>query len=384
MLAYHFTEMPYPYVPPEVEREYGTSRIVIPSEYCDPKVAADLYNRYLDEYMYADDQGLEIMLNEHHQTMTCLDSVVPLSAAILARQTTRARIAIIGTPIVHRDNPVRVAEEIAMLDCISRGRIISGFVRGVGSEVHPANTNPVLQRERMDEAHDLIIKAWTEHEPFNWEGRFWHYRYVNVWPRVYQQPHPPVWVTGSHAESAEWVADRQYTFATFLLPYEQVERLVQTYSQRSLEKGFEEPGPDRFAYLALCFTGETEEAAEEGGRQLLWYLQRERHPYFFNPPGYTPYKEMARQLTAGSGRPYGDTFESLRDKGILLCGTPDTMIERITQLHERCRIGHLLMMNQAGFMPTESVRKSVGLFAREVYPAIRGLGAETITAGTES
>ena len=146
--------------------------------------------------------------------MTCLDSVVPLSAAILARQTKKAKIAIIGTPIVHRDNPVRVAEEIAMLDCVSRGRIISGFVRGVGSEIHPANTNPALQRERMDEAHDLIIKAWTEHEPFNWEGRFWHYRYVNVWPRVYQQPHPPIWVTGSHAESAEWVADRQYTFAT--------------------------------------------------------------------------------------------------------------------------------------------------------------------------
>src|SRR5215212_3674610 len=380
MRAYHFTEMPYPFVPPEVEKDYGTSRIVIPSEYCDPTVAADLYNRYLDECMYADDLGLDIMLNEHHQTMTCLDSVVPLSAAILARQTTKAKIAIIGTPVVHRDNPVRVAEEIAMLDCVSRGRIISGFVRGVGSEIHPANTNPALQRERMEEAHDLIIKAWTEHEPFNWEGRFWHYRYVNVWPRVYQQPHPPVWVTGSHAESAEWVADRQYTFATFLLPYEQVQSLVASYKRRCAERGFDEPGSDRFAYLALCFTGETEEEAVEGGKQLLWYLQRERDPYFFNPPGYTPYKEMARQLKAGAGRPYGDTFETLREKGILLCGTPDVMIERIKHLHERCDVGHLLMMNQAGFMPGESVRKSLSLFAKEVYPAIRELGVKTGTA----
>jgi single-stranded DNA-specific DHH superfamily exonuclease len=87
MLAYHFTEMPYPFVPPEVEKELGSSRIIVPNSYCDPKVTADLYNRYLDEYEYADELGLEIMLNEHHQTMTCLDAVVPISAAALARRT---------------------------------------------------------------------------------------------------------------------------------------------------------------------------------------------------------------------------------------------------------------------------------------------------------
>jgi alkanesulfonate monooxygenase SsuD/methylene tetrahydromethanopterin reductase-like flavin-dependent oxidoreductase (luciferase family) len=348
--------------------------VILPNAYCDPLTAADLYNRYLDDYLCADDLGLEIMLNEHHQTMTCLDSVVPVSAAALARQTTRAKIAILGSPIVHRDNPVRVAEEIAMLDCISRGRIISGFVRGVGSEVHPANTNPALQRERMDEAHDLIIKAWTEREPFNWEGRFWHYRYVNIWPRPYQDPHPPVWVSGSHVESVEWVADRGYTFATFLNPYDLVETLVAAYKRRAAERGLPEPGPDRFAYLALCYTAETEEDAERGGRELLWYLQRERHPYFFNPPGYTPYQQMARQMASGERRAYGDSYEMLSEKGILLAGTPDQMIEKITYLYERCNTGHLLMMNQAGFMSAERTRRSMELFAREVYPAIRGLG----------
>src|SRR6185295_16369048 len=137
MKAYHFTEMPYPFVPPEVEKDYGTSRIVIPSEYCDPAVAADLYNRYLDDYVYADDLGLDIMLNEHHQTATCTDTCVPLTAAILARQTKQAKLCILGNPLPHRDNPLRVAEEVAMIDVISRGRAISGFVRGVGTEVHP-------------------------------------------------------------------------------------------------------------------------------------------------------------------------------------------------------------------------------------------------------
>jgi alkanesulfonate monooxygenase SsuD/methylene tetrahydromethanopterin reductase-like flavin-dependent oxidoreductase (luciferase family) len=376
MRAYHFTEMPYPFVPEEVERAWGTARVTIPNRYCDPRVAADLYHRYLDEYLYADDLGLDLMLNEHHQTMTCLDTAVPLTAAIVARETRNARLAIIGTPIVHRDNPVRVAEEIAMLDCLSRGRIISGFVRGVGTEIHPANTNPVQQRERMQEAHDLILKAWTTGEPFNWEGRFFHYRYVNVWPRPYQQPHPPVWVTGSSPESVAWVADRQYTFACFLAGYEGTAALFQAYRQRCQERGLPEPTSDKMAYAALCYTAETDEAAQEYGQQLLWYLYRERHGFFTNPPGYTPDQALAKAMLSGTARPYREPYDSLQEKGIVLVGSPDTMIKKITRLYEQGHVGHLLMMNQAGFMDTQHVRRSLKLFAREVYPAIRRLGEQ--------
>jgi alkanesulfonate monooxygenase SsuD/methylene tetrahydromethanopterin reductase-like flavin-dependent oxidoreductase (luciferase family) len=377
MLAYHFTEMPYPHVPDEVEKGYGTSRVTLPRSYCDPEVAADLYNRYLDEYEYADDLGLEIMLNEHHQTMTCLDSVVPVSAGALARRTKRAKIAIVGSPLPHRDNPLRVAEEIAMLDCISRGRIISGFVRGVGTEIHPANTNPAYTRLRFEEAHDLIVKAWTTPEPFNWEGRFWQYRYVNVWPRTYQQPHPPIWITGSSLDNVPWVADHQYTFACFLTPYEWTEQLVGLYRRRSAEQGFPEPTPDKFAYLALTYCAETDAEAERDGRGLLWYLNRVRHPYFNMPPGYVPAPTLAKAMLGGGGKPYNDSFEMLQEKGIVIAGSPDTMIKKIKYLHERCGIGHLLMMNQAGFMPADKVRKSMKLFAEEVYPAIKELGVKT-------
>ena len=374
MLAYHFTEMPYPYVPPEVEQELESARVVVPNSYCDPRIVADLYERYLDEYEYADELGLEIMLNEHHQTLTCLDAVVPISAAALARRTKRAKITILGTPLPHRDNPVRVAEELAMLDCISRGRIISGFVRGVPTEIHPANTNPVLTRERFEEAHDLIVKAWTTPEPFNWEGRFWQYRYVNVWPRPYQQPHPPIWITGSSPESPVWAADRQHVFACFQTPYEWTEALVGAYRERCRERGFAEPGPDRFAYLALCYTAETDEQAQEEGQGLLWYLRRARHPGFNNIPGYAPPEALAKTYQGVSKKPYGDSFEALQAKGVVMVGSPETMIDKIRYLHERCGIGHLLMMNQAGFMPGDKVRRSMELFAREVYPAVRGLG----------
>ena len=146
MRAYYFTEMPYPYYPPEVAQELHSQRVILPNHYCDPKLASELYNRYLDEYEYADELGLDLMLNEHHQTVTCIDSVMPLTAAAIARRTSRAKLLLLGNPIANRDNPVRVAEEMAFLDCVTQGRLICGFVRGVATEYHPANTNPSLTR----------------------------------------------------------------------------------------------------------------------------------------------------------------------------------------------------------------------------------------------
>ncbi len=252
-------------------------------------------------------------------------------------------------------------------------------MRGVPTEVHPANSNPAQNRARFEEAHDLILKAWTTPEPFNWEGKFWHYRYVNVWPRCYQQPHPPVWITGSSVENVPWVADHQYTFACFLTPYDWTEKLVNTYKERCREKGFPEPGPDRFAYLALTFVGDTEEQAIEDGKELLWYLYRERHPQFNAPPGYASPQAMAKMML-GAGKSYRDSFEQLQEKGIVVAGTPDTVIKKLTYLHERCNIGHMLMMNQAGFLSAEKTRRSMELFAKEVYPAIRHLGEQPAAA----
>src|SRR5262249_25612285 len=149
------------------------------------KRGSELYKAYLDQHQYADELGYNIFLNEHHQTVTCTDSAVSVSAGALARATKKARILILGYPIGNRDEPLRVAEEVAMLDAISGGRIECGFVRGVPMETHPSNANPVYNRDRFREAHDLILKAWTTPEPFSWEGQHFQYRYVNIWPQPY-------------------------------------------------------------------------------------------------------------------------------------------------------------------------------------------------------
>jgi alkanesulfonate monooxygenase SsuD/methylene tetrahydromethanopterin reductase-like flavin-dependent oxidoreductase (luciferase family) len=374
MRAYFFTEMPYPYYPPEAEEQAQSQRVILPNSYCDPIIAGDLYEKYLDLYEYADELGLDLMLNEHHQTVTCIDSVMPLTAAALIQRTKRAKILLLGTQLAHRDNPVRVAEELAFLDCLSKGRLISGFVRGVPAECHPANTNPALTRERFEEAHDLIMNAWTVPGPFNWEGRFWHFRYVNPWPTPYQRPHPPIWVAGSSPDNIRWIAEHQYVHACFLQRYEEQEQQHRVYIQHCAQQGLPEPTPDKFAFLSLVHVGETDEQAREQGQALMWYFQGLRHPGFANPPGFIPAEAAARVYTSPSTRRDLGTWEELNETGIAIWGSPDTVIRKIKELHQRCQVGHLMMMMQAGLMPTEHVRSSMKLFAEEVYPAIRELG----------
>jgi alkanesulfonate monooxygenase SsuD/methylene tetrahydromethanopterin reductase-like flavin-dependent oxidoreductase (luciferase family) len=375
MDAWHFTEMPYPYLPPQ--DEYTSDRVNMPNRVCDPKIAADLYNRYLDEHMLADELGLNMMLNEHHQTPTCLDTAAPLAAAILARQTSKGRICILGNPIANRANPVRIAEEMAMIDCISKGRLDCGFVRGVPYEVFGANSNPTQTLERLWEGIELVKLAWTNHDgPKSFEGRFWHKRAINIWPRPYQQPHPPIWITGSSDKAnIQKVAREGYTFAMFLQPHEKVKEMFDAFREASPDA---DPN-QKLAYMPLVFTGETEAEAKKGAEALTWYIKSKSEPQFRNPPGYVP---VAFNVNALKGLYSGRTdavrkqgIDYLMDQGVVIAGTPDQVIQQITRFHDRVGgFRHLLMMQQAGFLDHATTVRSMTLFAKEVHPAIRGLG----------
>ncbi|MET0471513.1 MAG: LLM class flavin-dependent oxidoreductase [Xanthobacteraceae bacterium] len=366
MDVWHFTEMPYPHLPPV--DTLSTMRVTLPSRHYDPKIGADLYNRYLDEYMIADDLGFHHMVNEHHQTATCLDVAAPLSAAILARQTRMGRICILGNPVANRGDPLRIAEEMAMIDCISRGRLDVGFVRGVPYEIFAANTNPTQTVERLWEGIDLAVRAWTSHdEPFNFEGRFTRRRLVNLWPRPYQSPHPPVWITGSSDfDSIRKAADRGYVFATFLQPHEKVRALFDAYRSAYLDQGL--PGGGGTAFMPLVFTGDSEDAAEAGARELVWYMTAKTEPQFRNPPGYVPVELNVKALQgAFSGRT--DAMRAMglefqREQGVVMYGTPDQVAKQIRRFYDRVGgFDHLLVMQQAGFLDHARTVQSMTLFA---------------------
>ncbi|MCL6594240.1 MAG: LLM class flavin-dependent oxidoreductase, partial [Alicyclobacillus sp.] len=345
------------------------------------QVARDLYNRYLDEYTYASELGFDLMVNEHHQTMTCMDVSLGVSASALVQRTKKSKILLLGYQIPNR-NPIQIAEEVAMLDCMSGGRILCGFVRGVGMETHPSNVNPVFNRERFYEAHDLIIKAWESEGAFHWEGKHFQFRFVNPWPRTFQQPYPEIWTTGgSDIENIHWAAEHKYHYAVLFAGFEQAAKVFNIYREHSRQVGLGEPEPTRFAYCCLCYTAETDEAAEREGKELWWYL-RTREPYWFRrPPGYSTVADRKKIFQSGSVAAHREaTWEQLREWGMVITGSPDTVAKRIRDYHEITGAGALILMQQAGHLAHDKVMKSIRLFATEVMPQVKDLGMVGTTA----
>lgn len=378
MRFYYFTEMPYPHLPEDYFERYGSIRVTLPNRLLDPQTTHRLYNEYLEQHQVADELGLDVMLNEHHQTATCIDAALGVSAASLVQRTRRAKILLLGYPIPHRENPLQVAEEVAMLDCISGGRIECGFVRGVGLEIHPANTNPVLNRERFYEAFTLIRKAWTTGEPFSWEGKHFHFRYANPFPQPFQKPHPPIWTTGGgDRENIDWAADNDVVFATLLAGFDGAGAVYDAYRTRCRETGRAPPPGDRFANLFLVYVGDNDADARREGEQLMWYLRTRDAPWFRAPPGWAPVKARRAMYLAGQGSVRTASYETLWDRGLLITGNADTVARRIRQFHAETGATNILMMMQAGPMRHADVLASIRRFATDVIPQLADIDDTT-------
>jgi len=249
--------------------------------------------------------------------------------------------------------------------------------------------------ERMWEAHDLILKAWTTHDgPFSWEGRYFHYRNVNVWPRTYQQPHPPIWISASTTGSVSEVAERGYVLAIFLSGRKDAGGFFDVYRQRYGQRAAVAPSnasgngaaaepkvaaPDRFAYLALTCVGETDEIGLQGVRKIMWYMQTNKvAPQFRNPPGYSTLATNVRAMRGGglpTLRPVGQlTAEELIERGVIFAGNPDSVYQQIKRFSDETGgLGNLIIMGQGGFLSHEETVSNLTLFAKEVAPRLKEL-----------
>jgi alkanesulfonate monooxygenase SsuD/methylene tetrahydromethanopterin reductase-like flavin-dependent oxidoreductase (luciferase family) len=214
MKFFFFHLMPYLHLDPELRSQYDSAWMVLPNSAYDPKKGHELYNRYLDELELSEALGFDgVVLNEHHFTAYGLMPSPNIICATLARRTKRIKIAILGNITPVRDHPLMVAEELAMLDNIMGGRLISGFVRGIGIEYLIWGVNPTYSHERFHESQELIVRAWTERKPFAFEGKHYHIPWVNIWPTPYQHPHPPIWTpTNGSTETVEWAARADHRY----------------------------------------------------------------------------------------------------------------------------------------------------------------------------
>lgn len=377
----------------------------------DPRLGADLYHRYLDEKLYAEEMGFDgIVLNEHHSTPFCMGGVVDVEAAILARITKRVKIVLLGNVLPIWDDPLWLAEELAEIDMVSRGRLITGWVRGTGRESVAHNSQPPFNWERFQEAHDFIIKAWTTPGPFRWEGEHYQYRYVNPWSRPYQQPHPPIWIPGVVSKNTvAWAAEHRYPYVMLATRLEPTKQSFEYYDQVAAEHGYE-AGPQHRAYLFKVHVDETEELAYEAGRKYLEgpgniFLEGSRgtvNKWVQMLPGMTSRTNVlptaaVRAIATSRGRPTSeepepetpklDTKEALEaDRKVtydhqlrdytIITGTPKTVLPKIRHVLEYLRPGTICFWDGDGDMSHEDAMRSLRLMGSEIIPAVREMGKE--------
>lgn len=382
--VFFFTEMGYTAYPQDEAIKRGFNNLMFPNKFFSPEKAQELYGMYFDELQYCTETGFDgVMINEHHNNPLCMMPSVNVIGSILARITKKGKIVFLGNVLPIHENPLRIAEEIAMIDILSGGRVICGFVRGLGQESIATNTNPVYNRERFDEAHDVIIKAWTTPGPFRYEGKHYHYRVINPWVMPLQKPHPPIWIPGvASPESVVWAAKHKYPYVALAPPINLLADIYKLYRETAEADGWT-PTSEHRAYAIRVNVADTDEKAYEEGKNFYWqqgtsFGTSPRH--WQAPPGYmsraaiqAPREQERRASAAFSVTPGGAVmpYEEAQATTQIITGNPDTVIKKLKHVIDLVDPGYLTFWGREGPMSHEVAMRSIDLMTQEVIPAIK-------------
>jgi alkanesulfonate monooxygenase SsuD/methylene tetrahydromethanopterin reductase-like flavin-dependent oxidoreductase (luciferase family) len=351
MQLMYFTEQPMSAYPADEGLKFGATALMFSNKYFDPVAGSRLYNEYLDHYIYAEEMGIEgFMLNEHHNAPFCMQAKCNVFASILAAVTKKAKIILLGNPLPLADNPVRLAEELSMIDMISKGRLVSG---------------------------------WTREGPFRWEGIHYQHRVVNPWAVPLQKPHPRVWIPGVISpETVVWAAQRGYPYIALNTPIDRTKRIWEIYDNVAAEAGFT-GGPDYHGMLKQIHVAETEEKALANAAQFRW-MQGEftglAHPVWSTPSGYGSPENRRAFVEFASGRSrnprYRPELEKQLEDLMIIAGTPKQVIAKLRILLEETRPGILGIWGNDGNVSHEDAKTCIRLLGQEVFPAVREMAKE--------
>jgi alkanesulfonate monooxygenase SsuD/methylene tetrahydromethanopterin reductase-like flavin-dependent oxidoreductase (luciferase family) len=374
---YNFDLLAYPHVPREAPRT------PVPSSYFDPQKGAANYKEHLDEMAYCEELGFDgVVFNEHHYSAYGTMPSPNLIAAALSQKTKTIKIGVLGNILPLRNHPVRVAEEYAMIDCLSNGRLIAGFVRGIPPEYIWYGVNPSESRGRFQEAFDLIMTAWTK-PVWSFEGEFFNLKDCAIWPRPIQQPYPPIWIAARSAESIEWCVDRHLPCAQVYQTTSQIEDTFNYYRTKAKEKDWEAT-PDQFILCRHIYIDESDKKAREFvepamnyfftvfnrgfneainkgavNRELMAALTSERSFNYFRPD--------QRERVDFSKLSY----EELIQTGYLIAGNPDSVARQIQDEMKQVGAAHFMGMFHIGNLHHDKVISSLNLFKKEIMPRLQ-------------
>ena len=358
----------------EVTPEWPT-----PNRMFDPSRAHELYRDYVDTMVYAERCGFDwVGCNEHHFSPYGLMANCNLIGGALAYPTKKIRIAMMGN-LVPLNNPVRVAEEYAMLDCMSGGRLVAGLMRGIPHEYIAYNIPPDASWSRQREAIALILKAWTEPEPFGWEGEFYQYPSISIWPKPYQKPHPPILMSASNEESAEFAGQHRAMMGmTLIADLGVAKRCIETYKQAARGEGLE-PTPEHILLgYNTCIADTDDEAREimrEGQRyfhRVLMHSIRDaqrlviQKSRFFDPAHG---ERHINRLTTLKER----TIDEMIEAGSIFCGSPQSVVKQMRRVRDTLGNGRFNINMKIGNIPDSVVHRGMELFRDHVLPEAKGL-----------
>jgi alkanesulfonate monooxygenase SsuD/methylene tetrahydromethanopterin reductase-like flavin-dependent oxidoreductase (luciferase family) len=388
-----FHLMPYTELPEGFNQKHPSVWVDIHSSLFDPKRAHHMYNDFMDELEYAAECGFDaVCVNEHHSNGYGLMPSPNLIASSLARRTTDTALCVMGNSLALYNPPTRVAEEFAMIDCISGGRLIAGFPVGSPMDTCFAyGQNPSMLRERYYEAHDLVKRAWTERETFAFSGRFNQQRYVNIWPRPIQEPHPPIWIPGGGSvETWQWCAEMDYVYCYLSYYGYKAGQLVMDGFWREMDRLGKDRNPYRAGFLQFVGVAESREQAIE--------LYTEPAEYFYDrclhvdvrfaiPPGYTTeatqragiqgmVAQAAKSATGDKSRFRARKMKEIVDEGYVIVGSPDEVVEQIRHVAKTLNVGNLMLLLQFGNMSKAVTKNNTRLFAEKVMPKVKDLFGE--------
>jgi alkanesulfonate monooxygenase SsuD/methylene tetrahydromethanopterin reductase-like flavin-dependent oxidoreductase (luciferase family) len=389
-----FHLMPYTELPDDFRDKNPSVWVDIHSSLFDPRRAHHMYNDFMDELEFAAECGFDaICVNEHHSNGYGLMPSPNLVASSLARRTSDAALCVLGNSLALYNPPTRVAEEFAMIDCISGGRLIAGFPVGSPMDTcYAYGQNPSMLRERYHEAHDLILRAWTEQDTFAFNGRFNQQRYVNIWPRPVQKPHPPIWIPGGGSvETWQWCAEMDYVYCYLsYYGYKAGQSTMDGFWDEMKRLG-KDRNPYRAGFLQFVGVAETREEAYRLYREPAEYFYgRCLHidPRFAGPPGYTTDATQRRGAQSQVAQAaqlsrYESKFQMLAremdaivERGYVIIGSPDEVAAQLREVAKNLNVGHLMMLLQFGNMGKDLAKYNTQLFAEQVMPQLHDVFAD--------
>jgi alkanesulfonate monooxygenase SsuD/methylene tetrahydromethanopterin reductase-like flavin-dependent oxidoreductase (luciferase family) len=395
MKIFAFEEITYPGLPTNLGPEMR-----ITNRYCSPQLVVQHYKEHLEELARAEGYGFDgIFVNEHHFTASNNNPDCNLTAAILIDRTNRCQIGVIGNIIALR-HPLAVAEEFAMLDCLSGGRFIPGMVRGLPAEWVSYNMDPFTARKRFVEAYQIIRSALTQ-EMVDYEGEFWNIAHASIWPKPVQNPFPSFWMPAGSLESIHFAAANRLIACQTLQPTIVLKQCFDEYRRVAAEEFGWNPGFSNFTGLRFMHLGEDHRKAVEEGLGMFSYLMLSIGRPVLNPaplPGFNTdqsYKHRranAEDVFSSSEARHNlksfsqmDQAAKYRDAGLMLSGNPESVAEWLVEDAKTAGYGNLIVTFRVGNGTHQQALKSQELFAKHVMPILRKVNVdEPINASEES